>query len=123
MSLKTKIEKFQKIIRTDKTTKIILFVDSQIKDPFKSVFDYYEQLRNSSVHYSPSKTRIWLKPHDWVDKATDFSKLVLDSANEIWKTLHETDKGPDYLGRFEYDKLYKIAQTRENKLNEIKNYP
>lgn len=95
---------------------------NQSKEPFKSLFNNYEGLRNASVHYSPAKSRIWLKPHDWIDKASDFSKLVVDSANEIWKSCHETNKGPDYLGRLEYDRLYKMAESREININEIKNW-
>lgn len=120
LNLKYKIEKYQKIIRADKTAKIVLSDDNQIKEPFKSLFDNYEGLRNASIHYSPAKSRIWLKPHDWIDKASDFSKLVVDSAIEIWKSCHETNKGPDYLGRLEYDRLYKMAESREININEIK---
>jgi hypothetical protein len=122
LNLKHKIEKYQKITRSDKSAKIVLSDDNQSKEPFKSLFNNYEGLRNASVHYSPAKSRICLKPHDWIDKASDFSKLVVDSANEIWKSCHETNKGPDYLGRLEYDRLYKMAESREININEIKNW-
>lgn len=118
LNLKYKIESFQKIIRTDKKTIIVLSDENQIAEPFKSLFCYYEELRNSSVHFSPKKTRIWLKPHDWVEKAEQFSRLVIEGATLIWKNCHETDKGPDYLGRLEYDRLYIMAEQRNNLLHE-----
>lgn len=122
LNLKHKIEKYQKIIRSDKLAQIVLTDENQIKEPFRTVFEYYEDLRNASVHYSPSKSRIWLKPHEWVAKSSQFSKLVVDSADNIWKSCHETDKGPDYLGRLEYGRLYEMAKSREKKINEIKDW-
>lgn len=120
LNLKYKIEKFQKIIRKDKTAKKIVSDDQQAKEPFKSLFTSYEELRNSAVHFSPTKTRIWLKPHDWVNKAQEFARLVIEASLEIWNTCHETNKGPDYLGRLEFDRLYKIAQSRETMINKTK---
>lgn len=120
MNLKYKIEKYQKILRADKIAKIILSDDNQIREPFISLFNNYEELRNASVHYSPEKSRIWLKPHDWFDKATDFSKLVIEASIQIWKSCHDKNKGPDYLGRLEYDILHKMAKDREGKINKIK---
>lgn len=119
LNLKYKIEKYQKILRADKTAKIVLSDDNQIREPFKSLFNNYEELRNASVHYSPEKLRIWLKPHDWFDKAKDFSKLVIEASIQIWKSCHDSNKGPDYLGRLEFDRLHKMAEDREEKLNEI----
>jgi len=119
LNLKYKIEKYQKILRSDNKAIIVLSDNNQIKEPFKSLFENYEELRNASVHYSPGKSRIWLKPHDWIAKARDFSKLVIEAAILIWKTCHETDKGPDYLGRLEYNRLYKIAKNREEIVNNI----
>jgi hypothetical protein len=121
LSLKNKIERFQKILRADKTAIIILSDENQIKEPFKTLFDNYEKLRNASVHYSPSKSRIWMKPHDWINEASVFARLVINSANEIWKSCHETNKGPDYLGRLEFRRLYKMAESKEILVNEIKN--
>jgi hypothetical protein len=122
LNLKYKIEKYQKIIRTDNVAKIVLSDDNQLKEPFKSLFENYEELRNASVHFSPIKSRIWLKPHDWYDRADNFSNLIIDAAIQIWKSCHATDKGPDYLGRLEYDKLYKMAELRENEIRKIENW-
>jgi hypothetical protein len=117
LNLKYKIESFQKIIRSDKKSVIVLSDENQIIEPFKSLFDYYEELRNSSVHFSPNKSRIWLKPHDWVERAEQFSKLIIEAAALIWKSCHETNKNPDYLGRLEYERLYKMAERRGESLD------
>lgn len=122
LNLKYKIEKFQKIIRPDGVSQIILSDDNQIKEPFKSLFREYEELRNSSVHFSPIKTKIWLKPHDWMNKSEIFSNLVIEAALQIWKSCHQTTKGPDYLGRLEYIRLYELAVTREEEIRNIENW-
>lgn len=121
LNLKDKIEKYQKIIRNDRVAKIILSDKKQMREPFKSLFENYAELRNASVHFSPAKSRIWLKPHDWCDKAEDLSKLVVEAANDIWKCCHHTDKGPDYLGRLEYNRLYRLAELREDEMNNMEN--
>jgi len=121
LNLKYKIEKFQKIIRSDNIAKIVLSDDYQINEPFKTLFKDYEELRNASVHFSPKKSRIWLKPHDWIDRAEEFSKLVIKAALEIWRSCRETKKGPDYLGRLEYERLYKIANDQEKEIRKIEN--
>ncbi len=120
LNLKYQIEKYQKIMRLDKATKIILSDDNQIKEPFKTLFLDYEELRNAAVHFSPIKSRIWLKPHDWVNKAQDFANLTVKAAIQIWQACHETDKGPDYLGRLEFESLYKMSVSREEKISVIK---
>jgi hypothetical protein len=119
LNLKYKIEAFQKIARSDKSAKIILSDNYQITEPFKTIFDIYEDLRNSAVHNSPEKTKIWIKPDDWFSKADEFSKLTIDAAKIIWKVCHETNKGADYLGRFEYKTLYDMALRDEKLLNEL----
>jgi hypothetical protein len=119
INLKYKIERFQKIIRSDKSAKIVLSDEKQIKEPFKSLFSDFEGLRNSSVHFAPDKSNIWLKPHDWFNKAKRISSLANEAALNIWKIIHETNKGPDYLGRLEYDRLYEIAEKRESKVEKI----
>lgn len=119
LNLKYKIEKYQKILRTDNKANIVLSDNNQIMEPFKSLFENYEELRNASVHYSPAKSRIWLKPHDWVAKAKEFSKLAIEAAILIWKSFYETDKGPDYLGRLEYGRLYMMAENREGIIKNI----
>jgi hypothetical protein len=113
LNLKYKIEKFQKMIRNDKIAKIVLSDEKQVKEPFKSLFEDYEELRNASVHYSPIKSKIWMKPHDWTEKAERFSNLAIEAALQIWKSCYQTDKGPDYLGRLKYERLYKMAESKE----------
>lgn len=119
LSLKSKIEKFQKIISKDKTIKIITSDDKQTKEPFASFFNKYEEIRNSSVHYSPSKEAIWLKPEDWVKNANEFAKLSIQVGLEFWEACYDKLGEPDYLGRFEFDRLYKISEERLESTNQI----
>lgn len=119
LSLKSKIEKYQKVIRKDKTIKIITSDKHQIKEPFLSFFNKYEEIRNASVHYSPSKEAIWMKPEDWVKNANEFAKLSIQVGLEFWKICYEELDSPDYLGRFEFDRLYKVSEDRLNSVNQI----
>lgn len=112
LSLKSKIEQFQKIIRKDKKCKIITSDKNQIKEPFNTFFNNYEHLRNSAVHFSPMKEPIWLKPEEWVKIAKEFSELSLQVALEFWQSCYEDLNKPDYLGRFDFYKLYKLSEHR-----------
>ena len=120
LQLKSKIEKFQKIIRDDKKAIIITSDDGQIKEPFLTFFNDYEDLRNSSVHYSPLKDQIWLRPNDWLDKAKHFSKLSIDVALQFWRACYPNFNDPEYLGKLDYDFHHKIATDRFIRIEKIK---
>ncbi|CAM1342193.1 hypothetical protein [Tenacibaculum aestuarii] len=119
LSLKSKIENFQKIIRKDKKAIINTTDEKQIKEPFKSFFENYEDLRNSSVHYSPKKARIWLKPQDWIKKANDFSKISMEVGLLFWKSCYPELREPDYVGRLDYSYLFDIAKKKHETIKRI----
>jgi hypothetical protein len=119
LSLKSKIEKFQMIIREDKLIKIKTLDTKQIKEPFLSFFNMFEEIRNSSVHYSPEKEAIWMKPNEWVQKANEFAKLAIQVGVEFWNVCYDELGNPDYLGRFEFERLYKEAENRLVSRNKI----
>ena len=119
LSLKSKMERFQKIIREDKKVKIIVTDDSQMPDDFKLFFDYYEQLRNSAMHYSPLKETIWMKPQEWLDKAIEFSELATKVSIAFWNSCYPNSDGPEYLGKLNYNLHLDIAQKRAKKIEKI----
>jgi len=127
LQLKSKIEKFQAIIRQDKRSVIIVYDEGQIPEDFKHFFEYYEQLRNSAMHYSPIKERIWMKPQDWINKATEFSKLSLKVSLEFWNACYPNSSGPEYLGKLDYNLHINKANKRAEKIQQIeaerKNWP
>lgn len=120
LSLKSKMEIFQKLIRNDKRAAFVVSDAHQITDPFKSFFEYYEQLRNSAVHYSPLKERIWMKPEDWVKKSDEFSKLSTAVALEFWSACFPKLDAPDYIGRLDYEELLNTAEERLRRINGIR---
>lgn len=119
LQLKSKIEKFQTLIRPDKKAKIIVSDDQQIPENFKHFFDYYEQLRNSAMHYSPMKEKIWMSPHDWIEKAIEFSKLSLEISLEFWKSCYPESEGPEYLGKLDHNLHLDRARKRSEKIRQI----
>ncbi|MGC5745616.1 hypothetical protein [Chryseobacterium sp. NFX27] len=125
LQLKSKIERYQSLIRDDGKTIIVTSDDNQIKEPFISFFNIYENLRNSAVHFSPNKEQIWLKPADWIEKAEHFSKLSLQVAQEIWKSCYPKLASPDYIRRLDYnifmDKAMCYIQSLEQIADELKN--
>lgn len=119
LQLKSKIEKFQLLIRADKKIKIVVSDDGQIPEDFKIFFEYYEQLRNSAMHYSPIKERIWMKPQDWIEKAVEFSKLSMKISLEFWKACYPNSDGPEYLGKLDESLHLDKATKRAEKIQQI----
>lgn len=119
LNLKSKMERFQKIIRNDKSVKIVLSDAKQMPCDFKDFFENYEIIRNSSVHYSPEKENIWLKPDKWLLKAKVFSKISMDVSKEIWKSCFKDTEGPNYLGLLDVALFKKKAQENYRKNSEF----
>ena len=118
-SLKNRIEKFQTIMRADQTVHINLSDSNQISDPFKTLFAGYKDLRDSSMHNSPLKEKIWLSAFDWNQKAIEFSHLTIKCSKMIWKTLKDSDQLPLYLEKLNYDKLLKASKKRLSEIEVI----
>lgn len=121
LQLKSKIELFQKLIRKDKKAMIITSDANQMQEPFISFFNHYEELRNASVHYSPRKQQIWLKPKDWLESAQIFSKISIEAGLLIWKSCKETSTGPKYLGKLDYKFHHNLANERLKNVAIVRN--
>ena len=119
LSLKSKMEKFQEVIRQDGKVKIPLSDPAQIIEPLRTFFDDYEQLRNSAVHYAPTKEKIWMTPQDWMNKASEFSKISCASALTFWKACFPNSEGPEYLGKLDYDMHINKANARLDSVKEL----
>lgn len=112
LSLESKFEKYPEIIRPDKKQVIFVKDKKQRKEPYKSFFERYKELRDSSIHFSPSKQRIWLKPEDWKNKALEFSEITVKTAIEFWNACYPQNKIPSYLEYLDYNKLSQEAIGR-----------
>ncbi len=119
LQLKSKIERYHRLIRNDGKTIIITSDENQIKEPFISFFNIYESLRNSAVHFSPTKEQIWLKPADWIEKAERFSRMALQVALEFWRSCYPERPYPDYIGRLDYDIFMNKAKLYIQNLEEV----
>lgn len=119
ISLRSKIENFQILIREDKKVKFKITDDVQVSEDIKFFFDYYEQLRNSAMHFSPNKERIWLRPQEWLQRAEEFSQLALKVSFEFWKACYPNSNGPEYLGKLDYDLHISNANKRADRIRSI----
>lgn len=118
LTLKQKIEKFQEIINGKSNIKIRCVDSVQLKEPLRSFFNDYENIRNSTVHYSPLKDPIWLKPEDWITKARAFSKIALEVSQVIWDSCHGQEQ-PEYIGKLDYNRFYDSAKGRIQEIDSI----
>lgn len=119
LQLKSKVEKFQALIRLDKRIEIIVSDAKQVPDDFRNFFEYYEQLRNSAMHYSPIKERIWMRPQEWIEKAIEFSQLSILVSLKFWKACYPDSDGPEYLGKLDYNLHLDKAIKRTEKIRQI----
>jgi hypothetical protein len=118
LTLKQKIEKFQEIITGKSVIKVRCIDSVQLKEPLKSFFNEYESIRNSTVHYSPLKDPIWLKPQDWLSKARAFSKIAIEVSQVIWDSCHGKEQ-PEYIGKLDYNRFYNSAKDRIQEIDSI----
>lgn len=121
LSLQSKLEKYQGIIRRDGKPVIKTTDSNQIIPPFKTFFDDYSDLRNASVHFSPSKEKIWLRPEDWLDKAMHFGHLSTEVALRFWQACYPGSMGPLYLGKLDFNLHMEKATKRIKTVSEIEN--
>jgi hypothetical protein len=115
VSLEFKLEHFPKIIRPDKVTPIIISDDKQIKEPFKSFVTQVKDLRDSSVHFGPSKMAILRRPRDWRDQAQNACELCMEVARQFWRACYPGDALPRYLGQLDHLTHTRIAKERLQK--------
>lgn len=109
ITLETKFKLLSEIINTSgsKTTKLDFG-----KEPFKTFFNEFKTIRDSSVHYSPLKSPIWKKPVDWVEDARKYSKIVMDVVQKFWSACYPTKIFPYYLKELDYNKFYNDVVNR-----------
>ncbi|MBT4483133.1 MAG: hypothetical protein HOC71_05590 [Candidatus Latescibacteria bacterium] len=112
LQLEYKLEKFPTIIREDKKQIIFIKDEKQIKEPFKTFFTEYKNLRDASVHYAPLKEKIWYSPIDWKTKSEEFKNLSMDLALSFWKACYPESDGPEYLGKLAQKIHLELAEKR-----------
>jgi len=119
INLKSRVEKFQLIMRDDNKVVLNLTDANQIQNPFSSIFSYYKELRDSSMHNSPLKENIHLSAQAWNVRAIEFSKLTMNAAQIIWKSLVTSNKLPEYLLELDYNNWIEETENRHNNLKII----
>ena len=122
LQLEYKLEKYPTIIRQDDKQVIFIKDDKQLKEPFRTFFKEYKNLRDASVHYAPLKEKIWLNSADWIAKAQQFKDLIVDSALTFWKACYPESDGPEYLGKLDQNKHLELAKKRLETEQEMKDY-
>jgi hypothetical protein len=120
LSIEYKLEKFPSIIRQDKKQIIFVTDPQQIQEPFLTFLGECKEIRDASMHYSPKKEAIWRKPTDWVEKATRYSKTIIEIAQIFWKACYPYKEFPFYLSELNYQKSYENAMQRYTETRELK---
>lgn len=121
LSIEEKIERLQQIIREDKTVVLKINKKKRTSNDYRLFFDEIKKLRNSSVHFSPSKESIWRKPDEWIEKAHKTSILTLQISREIWKAIFPTKNLPEYLNELRFELNYNLAKQRLQDVVKIEN--
>jgi hypothetical protein len=111
LQLRSKFERYQKIIRADKTAILITSDTMQMNDTLKTFFAY-EELRNSAVHYSPLKEPLSITPKDWLTRAREFSRIAMNVGLQFWNACYPGLDAPEYLGRLDYKFNQDMAKSR-----------
>ncbi len=119
VSLKNKIEALQTVIRKDKSIALKVADENQREEPFISLFNEFEGLRNASVHYSPIKQRIWMSPKEWIEKARVFCDVALSAGIEIWKSCYPDSDGPIYMGELNKAKQLELSEKRFKEIQDL----
>lgn len=120
LSLEKKIEKSHQIIRGNEKPTLKTIDRNQLIEPFKTILSEHKELRDSSVHYNPTKEKIWIRPTEWVEKMTKYGKAILDGSRLYWKACSDEDY-PFYLDELDFEHLHKITLERIKRTEEIKN--
>jgi hypothetical protein len=112
LSLEVKIESFQKIIRKDKKSLIVLSDAAQRKEPFITFFSNIKEVRDASAHFGVGKASIWRSPQEWLKFADSTSAVSLAVASEFWEACYPGRGEPDYLLGLDYQALEKFSTER-----------
>lgn len=112
LSLEQKMEAFQKIIRPDKKSPVILTDSKQHKEPFLTFFSNIKNVRDASAHFGVGKVSIWRSPKDWLDFANTTSNFAISVASDFWELCFSGRLKPEYLLRLDYQKLQNFAVKR-----------
>jgi hypothetical protein len=123
LSLEQKMESFQKIIRKDKKSPIVLSDTRQRKEPFVTFFSNIKEVRDASAHFGVGKASIWRSPQEWLNFADSTSGVALAVASEFWEACYSGRRKPDYLLGLEYQALQKFSIERLETTKQILTTP
>jgi len=112
LSLEQRIECFQKIIRQDKRSPIVLTDTKQRKEPFVTFFSNIKEVRDASAHFGAGKASIWRSPQEWLNFADSTSRVALAAASEFWEACYPRGRKPDYLLGLDYQALQNFSIGR-----------
>jgi hypothetical protein len=112
LSLEQKMESFQKIIRPDKTSPIVLTDVKQHKEPFTTFFSNIKEVRDASAHFGVGKASISRSPQEWLNFTDLTSRVALMVASEFWEICYPGRRKPSYLFGLDYQALKDVASER-----------
>jgi hypothetical protein len=112
LSLEQKTESFQKIIRSDKKSPLVLTDLKQHKEPFTTFLSSIKEVRDASAHFGVGKATILRSPQEWLNFADLTSRAALGVASEFWGACYPGRRRPNYLFGLDYQALQEFAIER-----------
>jgi hypothetical protein len=112
LNLESKLERIPRIIRSDKTSPIILSDEKQMREPFVSFLRETKIVRDASMHYGPEKAPILHPPKEWLQLMEAAVKDAVAVAHGCWSACYPGRQQPRYLAGLSYDGLQQQALDR-----------
>ena len=113
-SLEYKIEKIPSVIRSDGRAPIRATDSTQLPEQLRFFLEETKPLRDSAMHFAPSKAPIWRKPAEWLQLAKKSAAASLELATMFWKACYPDRDGPQYLTELEYSVQWELAVARRS---------
>lgn len=112
LSLEYKLEKFPALIRVDGRSPLRILDESQRKEPFKRFLAESKVIRDSSMHFGPTKMPIICTPQEWLRRAESALSDAMQVAQSFWTACYPEATLPSYAYCLNNDVFKERAMRR-----------
>jgi hypothetical protein len=112
LSLEKKLERVPAVIRTDRTSPIVLSDKNQEREPYTSFLKEVKPVRDAAMHYAPVKEAITRRPQEWLECVRRSLEVSVAVARDFWRSCYPKREPPHYLHSLDADKFLAEAKSR-----------